>query len=81
MHLFVVIVVFDKSALDVLPQLTLVVVFVPGSNGVVKLGFEDESTSKDGTNKQRVSAEELVKQRLELVQIQQGRLRLRGMIV
>ena len=48
---------FDELALDVLPQLALVVVVVPVGDGGVEPRFKDKGTSKHGTDKHRVSGE------------------------
>lgn len=56
-RLLFVVVLFDELALDVLPQLALVVVFVPLGDGGVEETFKGKGTSKHGTDKHRVSVE------------------------
>lgn len=49
---------FEELALDVFPQLTLVVVLVPAGDTCVEEGLESEGTSKDGRDVNRVSLKE-----------------------
>lgn len=52
---FLLLAAFEELTLDILPQLTLVVVLVPLGDTRVKVGLESESTSENGGNVDRVS--------------------------
>lgn len=46
---------FEELTLDILPQLALVVVFIPLGNTGVKESLESEGTAEDGSNVNGVS--------------------------
>lgn len=66
MRLFVIFVIFrsTKVTLDILPQLTLVVVFVPVGDGNIEKALEDKGTTENSGDVNRVSLKQVRYKRL-----------------
>lgn len=54
----VIVLLGSQLQLDVLPQLTFVVVLVPAADGRVQHWLQDKGSGKDGADKDRVSLED-----------------------